>query len=69
MSILTVIQNTWNGKLRHTMIPLTKWNKSSTLFKINTQRARQYMGYNPKRKTQRTEIRPKISYAAEFPSP
>jgi len=40
MSLLTVIQNTWNRRLTHTMMPLAKQNKSSTIFKINAQRAR-----------------------------
>jgi len=34
MSLLTVIQNTWREKLRHTMMPLTKRNKGLTVSKI-----------------------------------
>jgi len=40
MLLLTVIQNTWREKLRHTMMPLTKRDKSLTESKIHAHGAR-----------------------------
>jgi len=59
MSLLTVIQEYLEETLRHTTMPLTRQNNSSTVFKINVQRARQYMRYNPKRELGKAESDPR----------
>jgi len=40
-------------------MPLTRQNNSSTIFKINSQRARQYIGYNPKRELEKAGFDPR----------
>ena len=59
MSLLTVIQEYLEETLRHTTMPLTRQNNSSTVFKINAQRARQYMRYNTKRELGKAESDPR----------
>jgi len=47
---------------------LTIRKRSLIEAKIYAQRARQYMGYNPKIELRNKRIRPKTSYAAKSPS-
>jgi len=46
MLLLTIIQNTYRERLRHTTMQLTKWNKGLTVSKIHAHGARQYIGHS-----------------------
>jgi len=46
----------------------TRQRKKFKGIKISAPRAGEYMGYNPKRGLRKGGVRPKISYAEEYPS-
>jgi len=43
------MQEYLEGKLRHTMMPITRQRRKFNSIKISAPRARKYLGYRPKR--------------------